>query len=82
MRLKIQLFAAARELAGEPWVELDLPLNCSVRELRERLAEQQPALRRLLDRCSVAVDEEFADDKLMLKADQRVALIPPVSGGQ
>jgi len=35
----------------------------------------------LLERCAVAVDNEFADDALTLPLQAEIALLPPVSGG-
>jgi molybdopterin converting factor small subunit len=45
------------------------------------LREDVPALGSLLGRCVVAVDEEFADEGMVVRESSEVALIPPVSGG-
>ncbi len=115
MRIQIQLYAAARELAGQDRVELDLahalatpinnnsqsthalatPINNNsqsthalspvnnptVRQLRQALAEQIPALALLLPQVLFALDAEYATDDTPLASDIEIACIPPVSGG-
>jgi molybdopterin converting factor subunit 1 len=81
MRLRVYLFARARDIAGTGTIFLDLPEGATVGQLRQRLAEAQPALASLLERSAVAVNDEFAEDKVPLPAGAEVALLPPVSGG-
>jgi len=79
--VRVRLFARVKDLAGMDAIELPLPRGATVGELRRRLAEAKPALRDLLERCAIAVDEEFANDNLELRPGLTVAVIPPVSGG-
>ena len=81
MIVTVKLFARARELAERGEVRVDVPDGATVTQLRRRLREDAPALAGLLDRCRVAVDEEFADEDTVLRETSEVALIPPVSGG-
>ncbi len=77
----VQLFAAARELAGVPSVSLDVPHGATVAELRHGLSQSHPALAALVIRSRIAVDCEFADDSAVVPEGAELALIPPVSGG-
>jgi molybdopterin synthase catalytic subunit len=52
-----------------------------VGELRTLLASRHPRLARLLPRCRIAVDEEFAADEDAIPDGAELAVIPPVSGG-
>ena len=81
MTIQVRLFARARDLAGAGAVSVELPAPATVAELRDRLGEVCPALRPLLPRSAVAVDEEFAKDDSVIPAGAEVALLPPVSGG-
>jgi molybdopterin converting factor subunit 1 len=81
MKLRVHLFARAKDIVGTGSVSLDLPEGTTVGQLRQRLAEEQPALAPLLERSALAVNEEFAEDKVTLPAGAEVALLPPVSGG-
>jgi molybdopterin converting factor subunit 1 len=79
--MQVRLFARARDLAGTDIIDVELPVGATVRDLRSRLAEQCPRLGGLLQRCAVAVDNEFAEDELTLPLRAEIALLPPVSGG-
>jgi len=79
--MKVRLFARARELAGADTIDVALPVGATVRDLRLRLAADFPALAGLLERSALAVNDEFADNELMLPREAEVALLPPVSGG-
>ncbi|WP_242393726.1 molybdopterin converting factor subunit 1 [Anaeromyxobacter oryzisoli] len=80
MPIHVLYFAGARDAAGTPREALE-PVPASVADLRRALAERHPALARLLPRCRIAVDEEFADDGAPLRDGAEVALVPPVAGG-
>jgi molybdopterin converting factor subunit 1 len=81
MKIPVCLFARARDLAGVDRVAVNLPDGATVGDLRRQLAAECPALAGLLNRCALAVNEEFADDALTLPPHAEVALLPPVSGG-
>jgi molybdopterin converting factor subunit 1 len=81
MTVRVRLFARARELAGADSVAVELPAGATVADLRRRLSEACPALRGLLPRSAVAVNQEFADDGTPISPGAEVALLPPVSGG-
>jgi molybdopterin converting factor subunit 1 len=81
MTFDVRLFARAKDLAGVESVRLELPAGATVAELRRRLADEVPALAGLLGRCAIAVNNEFAEDGILLPAGAEVAVLPPVSGG-
>lgn len=75
--INILLFAYLQEVIGETkitWSELPI----TVGELKQKLAEKYNLS---LQSVMVAVNEEYADDEIVLKDGDTVALIPPVSGG-
>jgi molybdopterin synthase catalytic subunit len=73
-------FAVAREAAGTDSETLPAA-PASVAALREVLATRHPALARVLPRCRLALDQEFARDEDPVPDGAEVAVIPPVSGG-
>ena len=81
MMIEVQLFARARDIAGQARITVALPDEATVGDLRRSLAELLPSLARLLERSALAVDNELAGDALVLTSDAEVALLPPVSGG-
>lgn len=76
--MNVLLFARARELAG-PSIDVDVPPGGNVGDVRRALAAT--VLGELVGRCAIAVNEEYAADEVVLKANDRIALLPPVSGG-
>jgi molybdopterin synthase catalytic subunit len=78
--ITVLYFAGAREAAGASREAL-AERPATVGALRELLARRHPALARLLPRCRVAVDAEFAEDGAALPDGAEVAVVPPVSGG-
>jgi molybdopterin converting factor subunit 1 len=79
--VRVLLFAAHREAAGRPSVELTLPEGATVGDLRRALAEAVPALANAALTTVVAVDGEFCDDRTPLGRRAKVAVFPPVAGG-
>ncbi len=74
MKISVRLFAGLRERAGSDRVELDLPDDA-------RASDVLAAMGLLPGQCIVALDREYAPADAPVRADQEVALIPPVSGG-
>ncbi len=81
MKVRILLFARAKDLAGVASLSLELPEGATVAVLRAALAAMVPRLGEFLPRCAVSVGGEFASDETALLVDAEVALLPPVSGG-
>ncbi len=81
MLFSVQLFARARDLAGAPVVELNLPVGATVADLRIELGRRCPDLAPLSPRLLVAVGQAYARDTDPLPAGGEIACFPPVSGG-
>jgi len=78
--MKILLFATARDRVGFPLVELSAPCE-TVAQVRARLAADWPAIAGILPMCAIAVNGEYANDRIPLGERDEIAVIPPVSGG-
>ena len=81
MKVRVKLFAVARQRAGRDSVEVELPVAATVRQLRGALVEQFPLLADVIPHVRFAVNSEYAADASAIPAAADVALIPPVSGG-
>ena len=66
MKITVQLFARARDLAGADHVELDLPATARVADLKRSLAEQCPRVSPLVPNLLVAIGTDYADDRTVL----------------
>ena len=74
MVVTVRLFAGLRERAGSDRVRVELPDGARVADL---LAAMDVAPRS----CVVAINREYADAGTLVREDDEVALVPPVSGG-
>ena len=82
MRLKLVLFAGAREAAGVAEAQLDFEeAELDTAALLVKLEAAYPKLAELLPRCALACNGEYADGVQPLADGDEVAVIPPVSGG-
>jgi molybdopterin synthase sulfur carrier subunit len=81
MKLTVKLFAAARELAGQDAVEVDLSAGATIGDMRRQLKKQFPPLAPLLPHAMFAVDAEYVTDNTPAPENAEIACIPPVSGG-
>ena len=78
-KYKIRAFGVTKDLLGGKDTSIEIR-GTTVGELRRELGERFPEL---LDLRSlfIAVNNDYADDDLVLKPTDEIALIPPVSGG-
>ncbi len=76
-RLTIRLFAIARQKAGKPEIDVELPaLPATVGDLRLALAMQHPALASLRHRVMIAVESDYAADETHDQPGREVARYP------
>jgi molybdopterin converting factor subunit 1 len=81
MKLRVQMFAFARQCAGADSVEIDVPQGATIADLRQALFARLPELGSLGPRLLFAVNGEYAAETSTLPPECEVACIPPVSGG-
>jgi molybdopterin converting factor small subunit len=81
MQITVKLFARARDLVGADQVELELPGQGAVRDIKQSLAVRFPQLAPLLPGLLVAIGNNYARDDAQLTSDAEIACFPPVSGG-
>jgi molybdopterin converting factor subunit 1 len=81
MKIKVALFAEARQLAGRSDIELELPDDATVADLKQHLADANWQWASLISRSMIAIDQQYAVPDAVLDSDSEIALIPPVSGG-
>lgn len=77
--MKLLYFAILRERLKKDQEELEF--KGTISQLRQLLIEKYPELEPVLKVVRFAVNEEYVGDEYQLKGDEKVALIPPVSGG-
>ena len=81
MKVRVKLFAVAKELAGRDELLVELHEGATIRELRSASLVVAPGLARIVPHSLWAVGTTYATDDTPLNERSEVALIPPVSGG-
>src|SRR5438034_8358910 len=79
--MKIKLFATLKDRARASEIAVRTGGPLTVRELRQIVASQFPALANLMPQTLVAVNQQFAFNEDTVQDTDEVALFPPVSGG-
>jgi len=80
MNIKTLFFGITADLIGESVVDLVVSSSISIGAFKAVLKEKYPQLKNI-DSYAIAVNEAYAEDALLLKSNDVVAIIPPVSGG-
>jgi molybdopterin converting factor subunit 1 len=80
MRIKILFFGITADFAGSNSNALTCEENTTIKELKKTLVTSYPDLKNIND-FAIAVNEEYAENDTVLKENDVVAIIPPVSGG-
>ena len=82
MKINLLFFATLRSLTGLKSLELELPPQSRVADLKLMVAERFPQVApALVQSVLVSVNREYADDDEYIPDGAEVALFPPVSGG-
>jgi len=80
MNIKILFFGIIRDLIGKNSLEFKMDDNTTILNLKESLLKEYDKLNDFSN-FSIAVNEEYVETNYILKNNDVVALIPPVSGG-
>jgi molybdopterin synthase sulfur carrier subunit len=80
MEINILAFGIAKEIFGASTIGIELPAGANTATFKNLLEDKYPKLKQLAS-YMVAVNNEYAEDKLVITERDEVAIIPPVSGG-
>ncbi len=80
MKIQLLFFGIATDLVGENSVFFELKSAATISELKKELLKKYSKLKNIED-FAIAVNEEYAENDLVLQENDVVAIIPPVSGG-
>ena len=81
IEVELDLFAVFKEEHGSNQLQLSFDAPPEVATLITRLQVHWPNLSDILCKSRIAVNNQFCDDKYLIQQGDKVALIPPVSGG-
>jgi len=81
MKVRVKFFAILRERAGTSETIKEIQEPSSVADLWEELKRDYPQLQKGEIRLLYAVNREYVPASHMLKDQDEVVFVPPVSGG-
>jgi sulfur-carrier protein len=82
LQIVVRYFAAARAAAGTDEETLDVASGSSVADLVAQLGARDPALAKVLERCSFLCDGVAVRNRAeALRTKQTVDVLPPFAGG-
>lgn len=79
--VKLLFFATLRDRAGMKSMELDIPLDLTVQDLKDKIANEYPNLKESMKSVLITINREYAFDEAVIPQNAEVAMFPPVSGG-
>ncbi|MEM0993006.1 MAG: MoaD/ThiS family protein [Bacteroidota bacterium] len=80
MKINLLAFGIAKDILATKQTSLEVAEGTSIGDLKNTLIRTYPALQQLKS-LSFAVGKEYQTDDFLLKAEDEVIIIPPVSGG-
>ena len=80
MEIKVLAFGIAKDILKSSILNIDLKSAATIADLKSRLIEQYPDFQKLAS-LSIAVNCDYVDDYQILKPNDEIVIIPPVSGG-
>ena len=79
--VRVLFFGGAKDVAGAQSLELILQSPAKLADATRQLFEQFPDLKRFGRSLLFAVNQEYASPETEVRADDELAVFPPVSGG-
>ena len=80
MKIKTLFFGIAKDIANKNSIILELNENATIDQLTIELKNRYPKFSSI-NEFSIALNEEYVEYDTLLKENDVVAIIPPVSGG-
>ncbi|MGO9242175.1 MAG: molybdopterin converting factor subunit 1 [Bryobacteraceae bacterium] len=81
MKVRVLFFGVAREITGLGEECAEVAEEARAGELVELYARRFPRLRAMGRSLAIAVNRDFGERERVLKENDEVAFLPPVSGG-
>lgn len=80
MKIKTLFFGITTDLVNASELQIEVDENISIGTFKNVLKNRFSTLEKI-DSYAIALNEEYAQDEVILKEKDIVAVIPPVSGG-
>ncbi|KAJ8759533.1 hypothetical protein K2173_007151 [Erythroxylum novogranatense] len=81
VKIKVLFFARARDIVGLPSMPLEVSSGSTASDCLNKLVALFPGLEELRGCMVLAVNEEYTTESAIIKEEDELAIIPPISGG-
>ena len=80
-KIKLLFFATIRDRAGTKSLELEIPVDLTIKGLKDKLSSEFPNLKDSMKSVLVTINREYAFDEAIVPMNAEIGMFPPVSGG-
>jgi len=80
-KIKLLFFATIRDRAGVKTLEMDIPVDLTIKGLKEKLSADYPNLKESMKSVLITINREYAFDEAVVPMNAEIGMFPPVSGG-
>jgi molybdopterin converting factor subunit 1 len=80
-KIKLLFFATIRDRIGARTLELDIPIEMTIKDLKDKLSIDYPNIKEHMKSVLVTINREYAFDESVVPQDAEIGMFPPVSGG-
>ena len=81
VQVRVLFFGMLKDLVGQTSESLSLPEGSTLGDLLSQYESRIPRLKDFLPSIACSVNREYASPEVILRADDEIGLLPPVSGG-
>ena len=79
--IKVLFFATIKDRTGVKSLDLDIPADMTIQQLKDKLGVEHPNLKDSLKSVLMTINREYAFNDAVIPLNAEVAIFPPVSGG-
>jgi molybdopterin converting factor subunit 1 len=80
-KIKVRLFAILREMVGEREITITVPTGITVSYLNNEILKKYPQLKSFGNKFVTSVNCKVTSEDTIITSKDKIALLPPVSGG-
>ncbi|MCE5222958.1 MoaD/ThiS family protein [bacterium] len=81
MQVKVLFFGPAKDVTGLSHCDYTIESHTPLQDIIVRLYADFPKAKEVFDLCSFVINKDFATPETVLKDQDQIAVLPPVSGG-
>ena len=89
MKVKIELFGASRDLSEKDFLEFNIEVKSSIKDLRKRIINYidekfkgNENFKKIIESSAFcSEDNNIISDNYQITKDQKIGIIPPIGGG-